>query len=228
MTTLLEPTAPRSVGDSPRTLRLRRRAAGASIIAAGALGLLGFLTAPWEQRSDTASYLRSLTGHPTQAMVSMAILHYGYLFFVPTAFVLGRLARHGAPRLAAAGLVLSVLGSGLSGFLVTDAYDLSIAQHLPTGQAVSVSDGVSGPAMIAIALPTIFGMMIGLVLLLVALWRTRRISVIPAALMAAGWITCFQAHGALRACTGFALVALALGWVGIRVLRMSDGEFAAG
>ena len=65
------------------------------------------------------------------AMLSMVLLHYGYLLFVPTVFVLARLARRRSPKLAAAGLVLGVLGSGLSGLLVTDAYDLSIAQHLP-------------------------------------------------------------------------------------------------
>jgi hypothetical protein len=124
--------------------------------------------------------------------------------------------------------VLSVIGSGLSGFVVTDAYDLSIGQHLPPDVAARVSDGVSGGAMLAVALPTIFGAMLGLVLLLVAMWRARWISVLPALLMVAGWAISFHAVGAIRACTGFALVAGALCWVGIRVLRMSDREFAAG
>jgi hypothetical protein len=223
-----EPISGEPIGGPARSVRLRRRAAGTAIIAAGAISLAGFLTAPWEHGSDTAAYLRSLTGAPTQAMISMAILHYGYLLFVPTAFVLARLARRGAPRVAATGLVLSILGSGLSGFLVTDAYDLSIARHLPPGTAVQVSDGVSNGAMIGVALPTVFGAMLGLVVLLLAMWRARHLSVLPALLLVAGWLASFHAHGALRACTGFALVALALGWVGFRVLRMTDEQYAAG
>jgi hypothetical protein len=213
---------------SSAAVTLRRHAAGWSMIAAGAVGLAGFLTAPWEQGSSTADYLASLTAHPTQAMISMAILHWGYLLFVPTAFVLARLARRRSPRLAAAGLVLSVIGSGLSGFLVTDAYDLSIGQHLPTSTAVQVSDGVSGGAMVAIGLPTVFGAMLGLVLLLVAMWRAKWVSVVPAIAMLAGWVLSFQAHGAVRACTGFALVAVALAWVGMRVLRAPNAHFDSG
>ena len=132
MATTLAPASPATTAPAhpERGARLRRYAAGAAIVGGGAVSLVGFLATPWEGGSYTASYLHSLTAHPTQAMIAMAILHYGYLLFVPTAFVLARLARRRSPRLAATGLVLSVLGSGLSGFLVTDAYDLAIAQHL--------------------------------------------------------------------------------------------------
>ena len=68
--------------------RVRRIAAGGSIIGAGVLTLAGFLTCPWEGGATEADYLRSLTGHPTSAMLSMIVLHFGYLLFVPTAFVL--------------------------------------------------------------------------------------------------------------------------------------------
>lgn len=207
---------------------LRRRAAGLSMIGAGLVGLAGFVTAPWEDGSTTAAYLHSLTAHPTQAMISMTILHYGYLLFVPTAFVLARLARRHSPKLAATGLALAVLGSGLSGLLVTDAYDLSIAQHLPMHTAVAVSNGVPGGEMIAVGLSTVFGTMLGLVLLLVAMWRARWTSPLPAVAMLAGWVLSFQAHGAVRACTGFALVAVSLTLIGVRVLRARDTEFEHG
>ena len=52
----------------------------------------------------------------------MSVLHFGYLLLVPFAFVAARLARRGAPKLATAGLVLGVLGSGLSSVALTDAY----------------------------------------------------------------------------------------------------------
>jgi hypothetical protein len=206
----------------------RSRAAGVAAIAAGAVGLAGILTCNWEGGADSASYLRSLTAHPTQSMISMALLHYGYLLFVPVAFVLARLARHGAPKLAASGLILSILGSGLSGFLVTDAYDLSIAQHLPIQTAVRVSDGVSGWAMFGIALPTVFGSMLGLVMLLLAMWRAGWMPLAPALVMLLGWVVGFHAHDLVRASAAFGMVALAFVWTGVRILRGSDEEFQTG
>src|ERR1039458_3113769 len=45
------------------------------------------------------------------------------------------LSRRRAGRLSATGLVLSVLGAGLSGLLVTDFFDLALARQLPLGTA---------------------------------------------------------------------------------------------
>ena len=163
------------------------------------------------------------------AMLSMVLLHYGYLLFVPTVFVLARLARRRSPEARrGAGLVLGVLGSGLSGLLVTDAYDLSIAQHLPVAQALAVEDGISLPGMLAIALPSAFGTIFGLVLVLAAMWRARWTSFVPMVLMLAGWVIGYGAHTLVRAGSGATLVAIALVLVGVRVLRMSDREFATG
>ena len=208
--------------------RLRRVATGAAVIAAGVVTLAGFLTCPWENLPGEDAYLRSLLSNPPMAMLSMVLLHYGYLLFVPTVFVLARLARRRSPKLAATGLVLGVLGSGLSGLLVTDAYDLSLAQHVPFAQALAVEDGISVQGMLAIALPSAFGTIIGLVLVLAAMWRARWISWIPAVVLLAGWAIGFGAHTLVRAGSGATLVTIALVTVGIRVLRMSDQEFATG
>jgi MFS family permease len=228
--TVVTPTASITVADvtPERGTRLRRRAAGATAIASGVITLAGFLTCPWETAPGQAVYLESLLRDPRMAMISMVLLHYGYLLFVPTAFVLARLARRRAPKLAATGLVLSVLGAGLSGLLVTDAYDLAIAQHLPMAQAVQVTDAVSPAGMAAIALPTAFGTIFGLVILLAAFWRARWISWLPGAVMLVGWVISFGAHDMVRACSGAALVVIALVAVGVRILRASDTEFAAG
>ena len=211
-----------------RGTRLRRVASGASVIAAGVVTLAGFLTCPWENLPGEDAYLQSLLSNPPMAMLSMVLLHYGYLLFVPTVFVLARLARRRSPKLAGAAVVLGVLGSGLSGLLVTDAYDLSLAQHVPFAQALAVEDGISVQGMLAIALPSAFGTIFGLVLVLAAMWRSRWINVVPMVLMLAGWVLGFGAHTLVRAGSGATLVAIALVMVGIRVLRMSDQEFATG
>ena len=218
---------PAAAGLEPGT-RLRRVASGAVVIAAGVVTLAGFLTCPWENLPGQDAYLRSLLSNPPMAMLSMVLLHYGYLLFVPTVFVLARLARRRSPKLAGAGLVLGVLGSGLSGLVVTDAYDLSLAQHVPFAQALAVEDGISVQGMLAIALPSAFGTIIGLVLVLAAMWRARWLSWAPALLMLAGWAVGFGSHTLVRAGIGMLLVTVALTIAGIRVLRMSDREFATG
>jgi hypothetical protein len=211
-----------------RGRRVRRLAAGASITGAGVLTLAGFLTAPWEGGPTETDYLHSLTGHPGQAMLSMVVLHFGYLLLVPFAFVAARLARGGAPKLAAAGLVLGVLGSGLSAVVLTDAYDLAIAQNVPLAEALRIEDGMSVAGFMAIGLTSVVGTVLGSVLLTAALWRARWTSWLPAVAMLAGWAVGYGAHDLVRACSGAALVALSLVAVGVRVLRSTDEQFDTG
>jgi hypothetical protein len=211
-----------------RGTRLRRRAAGITAIAAGALSLAGILTCPWENAPGEAAYLESLLRDPTMAMVSMVLLHWGYLLFVPVIFVLARLARRRSPKLAATGLVLGVIGSGLSGFLVTDAYDLAIAQGLPLDKAAQISDSLSPLGIFAMSLPTVAGITLGLVLVFAAMWRARFVSWVPGLAVLAGWVVGYGAHTLLQAGIGMALVAAAFAWMGIRILRLTDAQFVAG
>lgn len=211
-----------------RGRRVRRIAAATSIIGAGVITLAGYLTAPWEGGSTTAEYIRSLTDHPASSMLSMIVLHFGYLLLVPTAFVLARLARQRAPWLAGVGLAFAVLGSGLSAVVLTDAYDLSMGQHLTMAQALAVENGMSVPGFVAIGLTSTVGTVVGSVLLMVAMRRARWTSWLPAVATLAGWVVAYGAHDFLRACTGAALITIGLVAVGVRVLRSSDEQFATG
>jgi hypothetical protein len=161
-------------------------------------------------------------------MLSMIVLHFGYLLLVPTAFVLARLARQRAPWLAGVGLVFAVLGSGLSAVVLTDAYDLSLGQHLTMAQALSVENGMSVPGFVAIGLTSSVGTVVGSVLLMAAMWRARWTSWLPAVAMLAGWAVAWGAHDFVRACSGAALITIALVAVGVRVLRSTDEQFATG
>jgi hypothetical protein len=222
-------TAPAAAAPAiDRTRRVRRIAAGSSIIGAGVLTLAGFLTCPWEDAPTEADYLHSLTGAPGQAMLSMILLHFGYLLLVPFAFVAARLARHRAPWPAGIGLVLGVLGSGLSTLVITDAYDLAIAQNVPLGDALRIEDGLSVAGFLAVGLTSVTGTILGSVVLLVALWRAKWTSWLPAAAVLAGWVVSYGAHDAIRACSGAALVAIGLVAVGVRVLRATDEQFDSG
>jgi hypothetical protein len=211
---------------------LRRRAAGAAFLGAAAITMAGILATPFENGSSESAYLKSLADHPKQAMVAAVLLHFGYLLFVPAAFAMARLARRGARKLSSIGIVLAVLGSGLSGLLVTDLYDLSIAQHagVTGGVPISNMDGVplAGLGFLTMGLLTSLGMTVGLALLAAAMWRARLAPVWPAIAIVAGFTVSFGAHSLLRTAIGFAATCVAIAFLGITVLRMGDDRFAYG
>jgi len=215
-----------------RGARLRRRAAAGSFLGAAAITMAGILTTPFEGKAGEEVYLRTLAAHPKQAVLAATLLHFGYLLFVPAAFVMARLARRGAPKLSGVGLVLVVLGSGLSGLLVTDVYDLSIARHVGATAGAPISNmkdvpGV-GLALVSMAALTSLGMILGLVLLAGALRRARLVPMWPSIALLVGFVSAFGAHDMLRTSAGFAAVCVALAYLGLRVLWLGDDRFERG
>ena len=208
---------------------LRRRAAGLSLLGAGALTFAGFLVTPWEGPGGTRADLRTIAAHAGQAQAAALLLHFGYLLLVPAAFTLAYLSRRRAGRLSATGLVLSVLGAGLSGLLVTDFFELALARQLPLGTAARVSDAAKQlPLGAVLAKPTALAAIIGLVLLVLAVWRSGWVSWWPALVIVAGWVLAFSGTTLLRAGAGSALVFVAFAVLGRRVLSMSDQEWESG
>jgi len=223
-------TVPAVVAEPGTTLR--RRVTGATFLGAAAVTMAGILATPFENGSGETAYLKSLASHPKQAVVAAVLLHFGYLLFVPAAFAMARLARRGARKLAAVGITLAVLGSGLSGLLVTDLYDLSIARHagIAGGAPISNMDGVplAGLGFLTMGLLTSLGMTLGLVVLAAAMRRARLAPVWPAIAIFAGLAVGFGAHTLLRTAIGFGAMCVAIAFLGIRVLRMSDERFGYG
>ena len=210
----------------------RRRVAGLTFIGAAAVTMAGILATPFENGSGEATYLRSLADHPKQAIIAAVLLHFGYLLFVPASFVMARLARRGARKLSYVGISLAVLGAGLSGLLVTDLYDLSIAQHLGAtgGAPVSNMTGVplAGLGFVTMGAMTAMGAIFGLVLLAVAMRRARLAPLWPAIAIAVGFIVGYGGHTLARTASAFAVLCVGIAFLGIKVLRMSDERFDHG
>ncbi|HET7310606.1 MAG TPA: hypothetical protein VFJ17_04710 [Mycobacteriales bacterium] len=212
--------------------RMRRRVAAGTFFGAAAITMAGILTTPFEGKAGEDVYLRTLAAHPRQAIVAAVLLHFGYLLFVPAAFTMARLARRGARKLSAAGITLAVLGSGLSGLLVTDLYDLSIARHVGpvAGSPVSNMTDVplAGLGFVTMGALTSFGMILGLVLLAGAMRRARLAPIWPPFALLIGFLSAFGAHDLLRTSVGFGVVCVSIAVLGVKVLRMSDERFAYG
>jgi hypothetical protein len=200
-----------------------------SIAGAGVLIFAGFLITASDGSSATAATLRTVAAHPAQAQLSAVVLHFGYLLLIPAAFALAHLARRGVRRLTYTGLVFTVLGAGLSGLLVSDFFELSLAQHLPLADAVRVDDAGKQYALgTLIAKPTALAAVLGLVLLAVAVWRVGWVSWWPAVVLLVGWVVAFSNDTLLRGGVGSGLVLVGLAALATRVLRASDSEWEDG
>ena len=121
-------------------------------------------------------------------------------------------------------MVLAGLGSGLSGIIVVDFYDVALANALPADEALRIFDlaGSYGQGAI-IAATSVFGMALGINLAVYAAWRARAIPVYPVVLNVVGWLvfTLFSGDPWLPS-IGTGLVAIGLGWAGLIVLKTRD------
>lgn len=208
-----------------------RRGAGLATLLSGLLVFVSILMIPFDG-VGSEGYLRSNAEHPDAIRWAAVVLHYGFLLLVPSAFGLAHLARRGSRRLSNLGLLLAVLGSGLSGLMAVDFYDLAVATTLPMDQAVKVYDAAgatAGAAPLLIQLPSVVGTLVGSVLLAVAFCRAGFVRWPVPVLLLAGWVTFLAtAQHFVGAAAGTALIAVATALLGIRVLYASDAEWDSG
>jgi hypothetical protein len=198
-----------------------RKAAIFVLIAGPLITLAGMLTTPWETDTTTVSYHDALAAHPDQATLAAILLHFGYLLLLPAALVLYVLARRSAPKLATAGGILALIGlSTLPGLLVTDFYDLAMAQALPHEQSAAIADSLSTAGMLALAVPSIAGTVLGLALLGAAAWRAGYArGWVPAAILIGWFLPLASGTGLVPAAAGATLILLALGSIALRLAQ---------
>ena len=206
----------------------RRTVAGLCLIAGPLVVLIGGLVAKWEENDTKAAYLQALAESPTRAQISAVLLFFGFVLVAVGIFGIIHLLRHRAVVLGHVAGVLAVWGwVTFPGLLISDFYDLSLAQWSNRQEAISISDRAEnyvGSAVMGV--PVLFGM-IGLLLLGVALWRARFAPVWVPAVLLFGWIISFLGPPTVVFFTGgWALWLVALGYVGLKILRMSDEDWA--
>jgi hypothetical protein len=169
------------------------RLTGVCLIVASLLLQAGYLVTPWEEESTTIAYHASLAGHPDQAMIAATLLHFGWVVWAPAAFGVVALLRPRGGWLLAIGGTLAIVGTvSMPGLLVTDFYDLALAQELPARTAARVSDAATDhPLLVAFQLPAIAGCILGTTLLVFALWRAGVVAVWVPLLVLGGWLVTF-------------------------------------
>jgi hypothetical protein len=208
----------------------RRTAAGLCLIGGPLAALIGGLLAPWEGTTETEAWLRALAENPARGQASAVFLYLGYLLIAVGIFGMMQLLRHRAVVLGHAAGALAILGwVTLPGLLVTDFYDLSLAQSLGPEQGAAISEHAQefvGAAVMGIPVP--LGVL-GLGLLLVALWRAGLAPVwVPVIYFLGTAASFFGPPTLVTFTTGTAAWLATMGYVGLKVLGMSDEEWEQG
>jgi hypothetical protein len=204
----------------------RRTAAGLCLIAGPLVVMIGGLVALWEESDTTAAYLQALAESPTRAQISAVLLSLGYLLTAVGVFGIIHLLRHRAVVLGHVAGVLAVWGwITFPALLISDFYDLSLAQWSNRQEAIAISDRAEdyvGSAVMGV--PVILGV-IGMVLLGVALWRARIVPLwVPVVLLLG--LAIGGPPTVVFFTSWWALWLVALGYVGLKILHMSDEDWA--
>lgn len=203
------------------------RLTGICLIVAVVLVQIGYMATPWESEATTAGYHDALAAHPTQAQIAATFLHFGWVMWVPAAFGIVALLRpRGGPLLAIGGTLAIVGTISLPGLLVTDFYDLALAQELPRAQSVEISDKASEPALQALfQVPAVVGALGGTLLLFFALWRAGVTPAwVPFAVLAGTVFIFALPMGLLAFGIGGGVMTVAGVFAGVRILRTGNPD----
>lgn len=208
----------------------RRTAVGLCLIAGPLAALIGGLVAPWEGTGDAAVWLQVLAENPVRGQISAVLLYLGYLLVAVGIFGMIHLLRRRAVALGHVAGALAIWGwVTMPGLLITDFYDLSLAEALGPREGAAIAERGQDYAGAAImGVPVLLGV-VGLLLLSVALWRSGFAPAwVPLVLLVGNAAGFYDAYSLAFFTTWWALWLVALGYVGLKVLRMSDEDWERG
>lgn len=214
----------------PPLSRAAQLGAAASLVLAGLLnGGAQFVGHLVIGDLDFSEQIRWGAEHPGFQLAEQTALLTSMLFLPLAALGLAQVARHRAPRLTAAGVVLTLWG--FWGFHNVAALGYTSGTIAPGAlgveTAVRLNDAlVEHPGAVATALlPHLLGSLLGLTLLAVAGWRGRSLPRIPLALLVAFlvWDFLLPPVGPLEA---HLLLTVSFVWLGIHVARLPWPEWS--
>jgi hypothetical protein len=199
------------------------------MIGAGVLMLASALFWP-PIKSNEAAQLAVIAGHPARYYLSTVLILGGSMLLVPALIYLMAMAQDRSPKLAHIGGSLSVVGALVA--VGDPASQLVVWQMAARGAdraqmaaALNRFENTAGSSLIF----TIggFGIVVGVVLLAVALYRARAVPVWSAAGLVAG--TWLNVIGFSAGSTGVLIISSALllgslGWIGWQVLTGSADQ----
>jgi hypothetical protein len=207
--------------------RLRRYTCGAALILFPALLVVEAPVDPATGGTGEVMY-RAGTEHAGALTASAVLLLVSGILMAPAAAAVLRQARDRGSALANIGAVLAVLGGfGHAGIAIVYLFALGLAGG-NRGEMVAYFDRVNDlPALAFIAFPLILCFGLGVAVLAWATWRSGLIGwwgpAVATAVVLAHLALPFD--NAAIELVGLGALAVVFGWLGVRVLRMTDTEW---
>lgn len=165
------------------------------------------------QGAPAAMQVAAIAAHPEQRLLSILLGLVGIALVIPLAQGLGSLTADRTPRLGRVGAWMMVVGA--VAFAALHGSDLAVLAAVTAGtpDPVGIWTAVMGsPAMGPLTGVFLLGMMGGLVVLCVALWRSRAVPLVATALL--GAFVVIDVVAAATGSTPVTLLAHATLWVG--------------
>lgn len=206
----------------------RRTAAGIAMIAAAVASVI-FVALQPELGGGSRERLDELAANHGTATASALGFVVSQLFFLIAVLGIAHLVRTRAPVLSNLGAVFGVLGAfghAVFGGAMLLTLEMAVVEADPAEMA-ALLDRFEGGASVVFAAAGLLGTILAMLLLAIALWRTRIAPRwIPAALVAF-LVLEFAASGVSRwaSLAGGLLYLAALGTLGAQVLAMTDEEW---
>ncbi|MFI7617413.1 hypothetical protein ACIBP6_39940 [Nonomuraea terrae] len=206
----------------------RRVAAGSLLIVAPLLQAVAAFVDPGTWGDDRE--MISFGDNPALAQLQSVLYHWSWMLMAVAVLGLVHLTRRGLTGLGNVVGALTMIGYlSLSGLLLTDPVEWWLGQNHTPREAQRIIDEMLGlPGVVfGFQLPWMFLGMFGLPVLTAVVWRTGFVGWWAPVVVAAGYLGSFAVpYGPLTAVCWTAPVA-GLGWIGLRILRMGDGDWAA-
>jgi hypothetical protein len=205
----------------------RRVTAGTLLIVAPLLQAVAVVVDPGTWGDDREAV--SFGANPGLAQTQSVLYHWSWMLMAVAVIGLMHLTRRKATRLGHVAGGMAVIGYlQLSGLLLTDPVEWWLGQHHAPEEAQRILDEMMGLPGVTFGfqMPWMFFGFIGLPLLTVAVWRAGFVGWWVPLLVAAGYLGGFLVpYGPLTVPFWAAPVA-ALGWTGVKILRLGDEGWA--
>lgn len=206
----------------------RRVAAGTLIIVAPLLQAVAVAVDPGTWGDDREAV--SFADNPALAQLQSALYHWSWLLMAVAAFGLVHLTRRRATTFGHLAGALTVVGYiTLSGLLLTDPVEWWLGRHYPPERAQQIlSEMMELPGPVyGVQMPWMFFGILGLPLLLTAVWRAGFVHWWVPVTVTAGYLLSFPVPYGPATVVFWTLPVIALGWTGVKILRMGDAAWAA-
>ncbi|MEU5867336.1 MULTISPECIES: hypothetical protein [unclassified Nonomuraea] len=206
----------------------RRVAAGTLLIVAPLLQTVAVVLDPgtWGDSREAVSY----GDNPALAQAESALYHWSWLLMALAALGLVHLTRRRVTVLGHIAGAATVVGYiSMSALLMMDPVEWWLGRHNPPDQAQKILDEMLNlPGVIfGFQIPWMFFGLLGLPLLVAAVWRTGFVGWWVPLLVLVGYVVSFPIEYGPLTVLFWALPVVGLGWTGLKVLRMGDEAWAS-